>query len=580
MNFLKTIVWPSLILLEPEYRRKGLFLLPLLLLQSLLDVLSVASFAPMALLIVRPESMRANAFLMKLYEAFSFQHEQSFVLAWVAAIALFFLVKHSISILITGLKARYAFGVSGFLSQKMLNHFINLPYTEYHDLQSSLEQVKIAHLPISFANNILLALATLFTEGLILLMLLISLIIYDWHSVFFLMIIILPAIIFYRIIKKRLNNINHSLRTNYPGLIHHVLQLFENFIEINLYRKKEFFIKKVQQLNHELHQSQVLQTILQANSFRLFETTAAVGLCILILYSVMAQTSPEVTVMLLGLYTAAGFRAVPSFNRIFVAFLQIRTNEHVLTGLTKFTAQKEESSSPPPVHFNTTLELKNISFRFSEKPMVLHHLNLTIMTGQRIALTGPSGSGKTTLLLVLMRFLKETQGEIRVDGIALEDHHCISWRKHLAYVPQHPIILDGSLIENIAFGSDPEKADKEKIIELLRLLDLGTWLNQLPDGLMTRFGERGIKLSGGQRQRLAIARALYSDADVLLFDEATSQIDAVTEKEVHDALKAVAHQSKTLIMVTHRQSSLHFFDKVFQLQQGQILELKQEGSHV
>jgi HlyD family secretion protein len=294
----------------------------------------------------------------------------------------------------------------------------------------------------------------------------------------------------------------------------------------------------------------------------------------------MAQTSHEVTVMLLGLYTAAGFRAVPSFNRIFVAFLQIKTNEHVLIGLTKFKEEKEESSSPSPVHFNNTLELKNISFCFPEKPMILHHLNLTLAKGQRIALTGPSGSGKTTLLLVLMRFLKETQGEIRLDGIALEDHHCISWRKQIAYVPQYPTILDGSLIENIAFGIDPEKADKERITDLLRILDLATWLNQLPNGLMTRFGERGIKLSGGQRQRLAIARALYSDADLLLFDEATSQVDSVTEKEVHEALKVAANQSKTLIMVTHRQTSLHYFDKVFQLQHGEMQELKQEGSRV
>src|SRR6185295_19325538 len=129
MNFLKTIVWPSLLLLEPKYRRKGLYLLPLLLLQSLLDVLSVASLAPMALLIVRPESIRLNAFLRKFYEAFSFENEKSFALAWVAVIALFFLVKHGISILITRLKARYAFGVAAFLSQKMLDHFINLPYT-------------------------------------------------------------------------------------------------------------------------------------------------------------------------------------------------------------------------------------------------------------------------------------------------------------------------------------------------------------------------------------------------------------------------------------------------------------------
>jgi len=282
--------------------------------------------------------------------------------------------------------------------------------------------------------------------------------------------------------------------------------------------------------------------------------------------------------MLLGLYAAAGFRAVPSFNRIFVAFLQIKTNEHVLSGLTKFKTQKEENIPSPPVGFTKTLELKNISFGFPARPLILHHLNLTIKKGQRIALTGTSGTGKTTLLLIVMRFLQETQGEIRIDGIPLESRHTDAWRRHLAYVPQHPVILDGSLIENIAFGIDPEKADRKKIKEILHQLDLGSWLNQLPDGLLTRFGERGIKLSGGQRQRLAIARALYSDADLLLFDEATSQVDAITEKEVHEALKANSNQNKTLIMVTHRESSLHFFDKVFHLQQGQIQEARQENS--
>ena len=579
MNFFRTIVLPSLNLLGSKYRRSGVFLLPLLLLQSILDVLSVASLAPMALLIVRPESIMANPFLLNLYETFSFTNEHYFALAWAVAIAVFFILKHGISILITGFKARYAFGVSAFLSQRMLDHFINLRYAEYHDLQSSHEQVKVANLPISFANNILLGLATLITEGLILVLLLISLVIYDWRSVLFLMIIIFPAVVYYRIIRKKLNDINHSLRTNFPSLIHRLQQLFENFIEINLYQKRKYFIKKVQALNDQLHQTQVLQTILQANSFRLFETTAAVGLCFLVLYTLVAQTSADETVMLLGLYTAAGFRAVPSFNRIFVSFLQIKTNEHVLIGLSKFETQREESGSAEPVHFNTSLELRDISFGFAHKPELLGDVNLRIAKGQRVALTGPSGSGKTTLLLVIMRFLLETKGEILIDGIALRDHQTGAWRKRVAYVSQHPVILDGSVIENVAFGVDPEMADKEKILELIRILDLGTWLSQLPHGLMTRFGERGIKLSGGQRQRLAIARALYTDAEILLFDEATSQVDSITEKDVHEALKTVAHQNKTLIMVTHRETSLQFFDKVFHLEHGQILETVRDKSH-
>ncbi len=578
MNFFNLILRPSLTLLGAKYRRKGLFLIPLLLLQSLLDVLSVASFAPMALLIVRPESIRENALLLNIFDGLSFRNVQFFALAWVGAVALFFLIKHGINAVITRLRARYAFDVAASLSQKAIDHFINLDYRDYHDLQSSVEQLKITHLPISFANNILLALTTLLTEGLILIMMLITLMIYDWRSVFFLMTIILPAIFFYNIIKKRLSAINHSLKTNYPGLIHQVLRLFGNFIEVNLYQKREYFIKKIQRLINDLHQSQVLQTTLQANSFRLFETTAALGLCLLILYAVVAQIPPDATVMLLGLYTASGFRAVPSFNRIFIAFLQIKSNEYVLAGLMNMNTQDEESGYSLPVGFNKTLELKNISFGYPQKPQIFQNVNVAIAKGQRIALTGPSGCGKTTLLLIIMRFLQETQGEILVDNNPLEHRLTNGWRRHLAYVPQQPVIMDGSLIENIAFGIDPDKANRERINELLHLLDLGPWLSLLPDGLMTRFGEQGIKLSGGQRQRIAIARAFYSDADVLLLDEATSQVDAVTEAEVLEALKVISNQGKTLIMVTHRKSSLQFFDKVFQLQKGRIQEVIRENS--
>ena len=149
--------------------------------------------------------------------------------------------------------------------------------------------------------------------------------------------------------------------------------------------------------------------------------------------------------------------------------------------------------------------------------------------------------------------------------------------KLFVYVPQNPYILDGTILENIAFGLDTSEINREKIQQIITDLDLEETIDQLPQGLDTPIGERGIKLSGGQRQRLAIARALYFNAEILLLDEVTSQLDAATEKEILDTLEKVTRQSKTILMITHHTNLLNQFSRVLLLENGDIHEQHQRN---
>ena len=160
-----------------------------------------------------------------------------------------------------------------------------------------------------------------------------------------------------------------------------------------------------------------------------------------------------------------------------------------------------------------------------------------------------------------------------MDGkdIGIENYNAL--RPIFGYVPQNPYIIDGSILENIAFGVPADEIDKERIRQLINDLDLDEIIKQLPDGLATQIGERGIKLSGGQRQRIAIARALYVDADVLLLDEITNQLDSQTEKEIVKTLEKVAQQKKTIVMITHHVDLLKHFDQVFKIENGILSEL-------
>jgi ABC-type bacteriocin/lantibiotic exporter with double-glycine peptidase domain len=211
----------------------------------------------------------------------------------------------------------------------------------------------------------------------------------------------------------------------------------------------------------------------------------------------------------------------------------------------------------------------------------LKNIQLTIHKGEKIALMGKSGSGKTTLLLLLMRYITEQSGDIVVDGVKLEPQHSTSFRKLMGYVPQSPYILDASIAENIAFGINETEIDTTKIAKLVSDLDLQSWISTLPQGIHTRIGERGTKISGGQRQRLAIARALYYNAEVLLLDEITNQLDAHTEREVIDILNRLASLGKTLLFITHKTDLFSSFDSVYELKNGTLLSsiLSPEAQH-
>ena len=178
------------------------------------------------------------------------------------------------------------------------------------------------------------------------------------------------------------------------------------------------------------------------------------------------------------------------------------------------------------------------------------------------------------MLLILLRFLPNHSGKILLDGKEIGTENYETLRPIFSYVPQSPYLVDHLMLENISSAVPGANIDKEKIRQLIHDLDLDEIISQLPDGLATQIGERGIKLSGGQRQRIAVARALYADADkLLLLDEITNQLDAQTEQEIVKTLEKVAQQKKTIVMITHHNDLLKHFDQVLKIENGILSEL-------
>jgi ATP-binding cassette subfamily B protein len=223
-----------------------------------------------------------------------------------------------------------------------------------------------------------------------------------------------------------------------------------------------------------------------------------------------------------------------------------------------------------PLPFQKNINLNQISFRYSpQTPWVLNDLDLTITRGSRIGFIGTTGSGKSTLLDIVMGLLVPTEGTLEVDGHPITMASRRAWQAHIAHVPQAIFLADSTIEENIAFGVPKDKIDQARVREAAHQAQIADIIETWPKRYQTFVGERGIRLSGGQRQRIGIARALYKQADVIIFDEATSALDNDTEQAVMQAIESLS-EGLTILIIAHRLTTLTNCTQIIELGDGGI----------
>ena len=223
------------------------------------------------------------------------------------------------------------------------------------------------------------------------------------------------------------------------------------------------------------------------------------------------------------------------------------------------------------IDFNKSIKLENVFFSYKKKPSnVIDNVNLEIKKGEKVGFVGFTGSGKSTLIDILMGLIEPDKGKIFVDDKAIDNSNIKNWFSKISHVPQNIFLADTSIVENIAFGISKHKIDNSKIYNLLNECEMSEFVNNLPDKEFTNIGERGVQLSGGQRQRIGIARALYSDADLIILDEATSSLDGYTESKIIDNI-IKNNIDKTLVIISHRLDILSDCDNIFVLNDSKII---------
>ncbi|MEW6468160.1 MAG: ABC transporter ATP-binding protein [Bacteroidota bacterium] len=550
-------------------------LLPLYLITSLFEIFSLVIIFPVINILIEPGSIARNPYLLFLYEYFRFDNAVSFVLFLLCVIALFFILKNMIIYLTSRVQTRIAFEIASKLAFRKYSAYLSRPYDFFTDNNTAVLLRNFAQIPFELVTYVILPFAIILNEVLILSLIVIIMCSFD--PLLFLAIIVfaLPfALIYNSLYRKKLKDISDKRNRESATIYKMGMQSMDGFREMTVFNKLDYFKPFFQKSLNDYTRTYSDIYFLNQFSPKIVETVAVICIAGIFTAGYLFGKDLQSLGQFLIIFSLAAFRMIPSMNKIILSGNYIKSTAFALDYFDKHEGEEprpQNTVSGPAISFKRALEIKDLHFSYKgSAKSVLGGINLEIRKGETVGIIGPSGSGKTTLLNILLRLYTESEGGIYVDGIKIAQSNIKEWYDLVSYVPQNITLLDGTIKENIAFGIDPLSIDPGLLRSVIERAQLKDFVGSLPMKEDSQIGENGIRISGGQRQRIGIARALYHGGQILIFDEATSSLDAETERTLTEAINNISHQELTIIIVAHRIQTLKYCDRIYRIANGKL----------
>ena len=562
-------------LLTSDQRRAAIMLLGLMLIGMVLETLGIGLIIPALALMTQSNMAEKYPALVPWLNSLGNPNHKQLVIGGVLTL----IVVYAIKVLFLGVlawrQARFVFGLRANLSQRLFAGYLRQPYT-FHLQNNSAQLIRntigqVADITKVIQNGLLLITEMLVLLGISTLLLAIE----PLGALLVVSIIGLAGWMFNRFTRSHVLRWGKALQ-HHDGLrIQHLQQGLGGAKDVKLLGRESDFLD--QYWRHNVGSANVgqRQDVLGALPRLWLELLAVTGLSALVLVMIWQGKPLETLLPTLGLFAAAAFRIMPSSNRVINAvqgvYYSLPVIDTLYDELRLFDATMSSSHGQLPLPFKNVLTIDQVSFRYpSVESQALRSVSLAIPRGTSVGFIGGSGAGKSTLVDIILGLFTPDSGTIKVDGIDIQTNlRC--WQDQIGYVPQSIFLTDDTLRRNVAFGLPNDQIDEAAVWRAILAAQLEQFVNDLPQGLDTLVGERGIRLSGGQRQRIGIARALYHDPQVLVLDEATSSLDTATEQDVMAAVR-VLQGDKTILIVAHRLSTVEHCDRLFRLEQGRVVE--------
>ena len=524
----------------------------------------------MLYLILDAESIHSNAYLQAIYEAFNFSSESRFAIAVAVAVVLFIVIKNLINLLLYRAERDYIYALYRSLSRSLFVSYFSQGLQFVKGENSAVLSRNVNVICYTFITGVLRPLATLASEVMLLLMIFISIAIYSPLGAALAVAVFIPvALLYFTIMRYRLdlygNVENEAQRRKYRD----VIESFRGYADIEINNafghRLSLFDREIDTIVKVGRKSATISMLPQ----NLTETGLALGMAVLLALGTSMEGADMK--MLFGVFAVAGLRLLPSARNIMGAWSSLRYNRYAIEILDKANdiEATQRAITSERLSFNDKIELRNLSFRFDNGTQeTLRNLSLSITKGEKVGINGESGAGKTTLLNILLGLYTPTEGGVYIDGEQLCGEMVRKWQNSIGYVSQSTFLTDSTILSNIALGCDEKEIDMAQVEQCIEAASLSEFVASLPNGIHTRIGECGALLSGGQRQRIGIARALYKQADILFFDEATSSLDNATEQSINSAIERLSSSNSelTIVVVAHRDSSLGYCDRIITLE--------------
>jgi len=566
-------------LLSAVQRIKLLRLQFLVVLMAFAEVGGVFAIGPFMALVADMSALHSGGIVTDIFQL-SGLTENSFIF-WVGVSVLLVLtVAACISMLTTWRLATYSFRLGAELGVRLFKHYMQQPWLFHANGSSSTLINKIAAESNRLTAQIINPLLQMVARLVLIVTMAIAICIYDPKvALSGLLIFSMGYFVLYRTARRKLQS-NGKIITDANRLRMSLMQEgFGGIKDTLLLGRQADFNERFEKSSLDFGRAQGNNAVLAQVPRYAMELLAFGSIILLVLYLLsfyngnLSQVLPT-----LAVYSLAGFRLLPAFQQVYVATTSIRGNIAAFENLLEDFENSQGAQTGKPAEafgrlsVKNEITLSNIHFCYPGKEQgALNGINIRIPTNKVIGVVGASGSGKSTAIDILLGLIEPDSGQLLVDEKPINTENRRAWQNSLGYVSQAIFLSDSSIRENIAFGLPATKIDEDRVKQATRLAHLDELVDSLPEGLDTRVGERGIQLSGGQRQRIGIARALYSDADVLVFDEATSALDGITERLVMDAIHDFTGK-KTIVLIAHRLATVKACDCIYLMSAGRVVD--------